>query len=159
MIRVSRDRFYEIFKDDKYESRLQGGFRDRSSCPIYNIIDTVTNEIVGDYTDGSWENTYEVVIDLCSKEDVVNHYEKINNELKNRLGRQEKAYKELKDYNKLSWYAKLKVKYDKWKKARYRKKHPGLLSFLENDNVIEYKPNEFNLDIMANTIKEVWDIK
>ena len=138
MIDVSYSRFKEIFKSDEYVTELIPS-NGRMSYYESNVKDSKGN-IVGYYTETSWESTYEVILELCSVEDISDYYLKRLNRAEYDLKRAQGYIKELKDYQKLSWWGKLKYKYHRWRKAQYRKKHPGLFEFLEEGSVYKYEP-------------------
>lgn len=157
-IEVSRSRFYEIFRDSVYVAQAQiTNPRERSSCPYYDIIDNRTNEIVGVYSDGSWENTFEVIIELVSKEDIIAHYEAIIKRKEDDLESSRKAWRKLRDYKNLSPEQRAEVDKKKKEEREYRKTHPGLLSFMEDSNIISYPGKEFSVDSIVEIIKEIND--
>lgn len=153
MIKVNRQRFYEIFKDDVYVSLIQKNIYERSSCPHYNIIDNRTNEIVGVYSDGSWENTFEVIIELASKEDVIAHYERILKHKEGEIESYKKVLKKLRDYKNLSPKQRAEVDKEEKEKRERRKNSSSLFTFMENDSIMPYSNKEFNIDTIMEAIK------
>ena len=155
-IEVSRSRFYEIFRDSVYVSQAQiTNPKERSSCPYYNVIDNRTNEIVGVYSDGSWENTFEVLIELASKEDIVAHSEVIIKRKEHDLESSRKAWKKLRDYKNLSPEQRAEIDKKEEEEREWRKTHPGLMSFMEDNNIIPYPNKEFSVDSIVEIIKEI----
>lgn len=153
-IKVSQQRFFEIFADAKYNSRIQKLY-EWTSCSYYDIIDLETNLVVGVYSDGSWENTFEVIIELASKEDIIAHYEAIIKRVEYDLESSRKAWRKLKDYKNLSPEARAEVDKKEEEEREYRKTHPGLMSFMEDSNIIPYCIKEFSIDSIVEIIKEI----
>jgi hypothetical protein len=152
-IKVDRSRFYEIFKDSVYVSHIQKNLFEWTSCPYYNIIDNRTKEIVGIYSDGSWENTFEVIIELASKEDIIIHYENLLKYKENELKRSKQEWKKLKEYKDLSEEDRALYDQKEQEEKERRKTHPGLMSFMEDVNIIKYDPyNTLIADEILKTI-------
>lgn len=145
-IGVSRERFYEILSDDRYikEPQIEDP-TERSSCPYYNVIDKDTNEVVAIYSDGSWENTFEVIVELASKEDIISHYERIVKWNEYEIGLYKLHNKKLKGYKNLSPEERAEQDKKELEEAERRKSQPGLLQFLEEDNLIKYTPGKFTV--------------
>ena len=140
-IKVSPARFREIFAYDRYQSKIEKINGEWSSCPWYDVIDRETNEIVGGYSDGSWENTYEVIIDLVSKDDIVAHYEKLLDRERWEVESYKKYNKKLREYKNLTPEQRLEVDEKERAEIEWRKTHPGLMAFLGDGNLIRYDIN------------------
>jgi len=140
-IKVDPRRFKEIFKDDKYVTRKQKSVWEYASCPWYDVIDTESYRVVGSFSDGSWENTWEVIIDLVSKDDIVAHYEKLLDRERREVESYKKYNKELREYKNLTPEQRLEVDEKERAEIEWRKTHPGLMAFLEDGNLIRYDTN------------------
>jgi hypothetical protein len=152
-IKVSQQRFFEIFADAKYNSRIQKLY-EWTSCPYYDVVDLETNLVVGVYSDGSWENTFEVIPSLASKNDIINHYEELLKHKQRELERVDKHRKELQAYKNLSPKRRLLEDKRKKAKAQWRKTHPGLIDFLKDENILKYDIKEFNVGLILEAIKD-----
>lgn len=152
-IEVGRSRFYEIFAYDRYQSQLQKSIYEWTSCPWYDVIDRTTNEIVGRYSDGSWENTFEVLIELASKEDIIAHYQKILERKDWDIDSLKIQNKNLLNFRNASPEKRAEIeKQAKIDKER-RKNSPGLMNFMEDSSIISYPSREFNVDSIINQLK------
>lgn len=95
-IKVSRDRFYDILSDSKYQVDKEKSDYIWTSCPEYTVVDLSTNEVVGSYTDGSYVNSFHVIHTLASKEDIISFYEEKLNSLEEDFIREKNYSKKLK---------------------------------------------------------------
>lgn len=159
MINVTRARFEQIFKPNNYkkvERRLQIGVW--RSMTEYDIFDISTNTIVGYCTDTSWENTYQIIEDLCTAEDFAHHYSRECRFLTQELDRYKRSAKQRAEYKALSLWGKIKYHYKKWKEKRYRKKYPRLIELMEDTNVVAYDPEDskFDMDTMIGLLGDFW---
>jgi len=146
MIQVSRTRFFEIFADNKYKSQVQKGPWEYSSCPYYDVIDTETNIIVGVYSDGSWENTFEVLPVYASKNDIIEHYERLLKHKNDELERTRKSWRKLQDYKNLSVEDRALQDKKEEEEREWRKTHPSLYQFIDSGNMIPYSYKDFGIE-------------
>jgi len=155
-INVSRSRFYEIFRDSVYVAQAQiTGPRERSSCPYYNIIDNNTNEIVGVYSDGSWENTFEVKLELVSKEDVVAHYQKIIERKDWDIASLKTQNKNLYAFRKASPEKRAEIERQAEIDKQRRENSPGLIQFLGEGSLIKYDPAVPTKDFIKDMLEHI----
>lgn len=111
MIHVLPQKFRELFEDkDRYEERERPMWA--ISYYEFDIYDNYTKRIVGYYTQTSYENTYQIVYDLCTKEDLLYHYQKLMGQLELQLNF-----------------------YKRPRKLVHKNSGPGLLEFLDDEYV------------------------
>jgi len=156
MIRVSRDRFYEILAEDKYIRKPQiEDPRERTSCPYYNVIDSTTDKIVGVYSDGSWENTFKVIIELVSKEDIMAHHQKMIDWKEWEIENLKIQNRNLKAFREASPEKRAEIERQAEIDKIRRENSPGLYQFLEDDIAIPYKQENFSVETIIEAIKEI----
>ncbi len=126
-IQVSRERFNELFGSDRYISRRD----DSTMCSMYyfDVIDTVTNGVVGFIEESSYGIWYYIIPEVASKEDIIKYYE-------DKLEKEKQFHKSMSSIQ-----------------PRDPSAGPGLMTFLEGENIVKYSAKDFSVDVFFDAIK------